>query len=187
MAHLNLTRSEARIEAAQLGAAMFGNGESIGFHAALREADRDLATYLAFADAWDAEVAREVQLLDDLAADWDAWAGQAALDAVDEAEDESDPWDDSEPLDQPAPAPTVDPKIEAAWQRAQAKAEFEWIGGARPRFRNGRAFVGSRTTAGVVYTITGEGQCSCEAGRHNRPCFHVALVALAAGEDAVAA
>jgi len=99
-------------------------------------------------------------------------------------------WDQhAHPTPEP-PAPvtvTVDPQIEAAWTRALHKAEFEWAGDARPRFHNGRAFVASRTTGGVVYLITGDGRCSCEAGQHSRPCWHVALVGLAAGAEAQAA
>lgn len=52
------------------------------------------------------------------------------------------------------------------------------------------ATIPSRTVPGAAYTVTlhdsGAASCSCPAGQHGRPCWHVKAVKLAAGERAAA-
>ncbi len=130
------------------------------------------------------------ELMDDGSADGFEQALELAYGLVPELVALAAEWDaqasEPEPTP-PAPAAAIDPKIEAAWQRAAAKAEWEHAGGARPRFRNGRALVSSRTRGGVVHVVDGAGRCSCEAGSQGRPCWHVWLVSMAAGDVAQAA
>ena len=84
MSHRNCTRLEKSAEVSALSAQLWIAGEydERGFEAAIQGAGKMVDSLLRDADDWDAAAARERQLLDDYAADWDLWAGGLELDGA---------------------------------------------------------------------------------------------------------
>ena len=74
-----------------------------------------------------------------------------------------------QPANQPTAAPTVD--------RAADKARYHLAGGLDIRAWGNAYLVPNGTRGGIVHRVE-DGTCSCEAGAHGRPCWHVAAVAL---------
>jgi hypothetical protein len=76
-----------------------------------------------------------------------------------------------------AMAPATEPEpVSVAKRRAVNKALYQLAIGVRPLYSAGAWLVPSGTRAGVVHRITLDGVCSCEAGQHGRPCWHVEAI-----------
>lgn len=84
---------------------------------------------------------------------------------------------------QPEPPATIG---RTAQQRAADKAVWHLAGGLVIRRIGAAYLVPSGTRGGVIHRVE-DGICSCEAGQHGRPCWHVEAAAIeAAAIDAQA-
>lgn len=111
----------------------------------------------------------------DYATEWDRAADDMLLDAY---------WpavDSIEEVTEPEPEPPAPPT--PAGQRARDKALWHLAQGAcLVQTVTGDWLVPSGSRAAIIHRVIGD-TCTCEAGQHGRPCWHVEATKIAAHQE----
>jgi hypothetical protein len=95
-------------------------------------------------------------------------------------------WDASAAALTPAPSPEPEPEPPAPMSAADRKAAYHLAGGLEIRPFNDGYLVPSGTRSGLIHFVNADRRCSCEAGQHDRPCWHVSAVKQSAGRKLAA-